>query len=99
MNNPNIEELYKKLTELAKAGDEKSARAFLTEHLKEFPAEVQEKIVFAFFQDALDKKVGIDEKISIIQKVGLDSINEIEAAEKVMINEDKISNVRASLGL
>lgn len=99
MNNQNIKSLYNKLTELVDAGDEGVVRAFLIEHLKEFPEDVQKKIAFEFFEDALDKKIESSEQVAQIQKQGLDSINEIEKAENTLKDKQKLSNLRSSLGI
>ena len=99
MNNQNISSLYNKLTELVDAGDESVVRAFLIEHLKEFPEDVQKKIAFGFFEDALDRKIEISAQNAQIQKQGMDSISEIEKAENTLKDKEKLGNLRSSLGI
>ena len=99
MNNQNISQLYSKLTELVDAGDEKAVRDFLTEHIKEFPEDVQKKIIFDFFEDALDKKIESDTQNAQIQKEGIDTISDIEKTESKLNDLKKVGDVRASLGI
>ncbi|MES2314847.1 MAG: hypothetical protein V4524_02835 [Patescibacteria group bacterium] len=99
MNNQTISDLYSKLTELVEAGDESAVRAFLADNIKSFPEDVQKKIVFEFFADAVDKKLDTDTQIAQIQKEGMDSLGEIEKAEGGLKDQEKLSNLRSSLGI
>ena len=99
MSTQDITILYKKLTELMDAGDEKNAKDFLIEHIKEFPADVQKKIVFEFFADALDKTVENKTRNTQIQKEGMEAIEEIEKEEKNLKGKQKMSNLRSDLGI
>lgn len=99
MNNQTISDLYSKLTELVEAGDEGAVRAFLVDNIKSFPADVQKKIVFEFFADALDKKLDTDTQIAQIQKEGMDSLADIEKAEGGLKDKEKLNKLRSSLGI
>ena len=99
MNNQNISQLYNKLTELVDSGDEQAVRDFLTTHIKEFPLDVQKKIVFEFFEDALDQKLENDTRNAQIQKEGTDAIDKIDKTESKLRDFQKISNLHKSLGL
>ena len=99
MNNQNISQLYNKLTELVDGGNEQAVRDFLTEHIKEFPLDVQKKIVFEFFQEALDKKVENVELNTQIQKEGIKEIKDIDNAKSKILDSQKLGDIRQSLGL
>jgi hypothetical protein len=70
-------ELLAEMERLAGAGDEKAFEAFALEHFKEFPEEVQGKILFGFYQETLEKPAG-DAITADIQKQGLDALEKIE---------------------
>jgi len=99
MSSTNITDLYNKLNELIAAGDEAAARAFLVEHLKEFPEDVRKKIVFEFFAEAVDAKIDADSNKARIQKQGMAALKDIGDAEEALKSKDKISNIRSSLGI
>ena len=48
--------LMKEFSEVVALGDEDAARKFLADNLKKFPQDVQDKIISAFFQEALSKE-------------------------------------------
>ena len=59
-------EFYKMLVEMVDAGKATEAQQYLTEHILEFPEPVQDSIMFAFFNEALqeyaNKKKGVSGK-------------------------------------
>jgi len=99
MNNQNISQLYSRLTELVDAGDEVVVRKFLAEHIKEFPLDVQKKIAFEFFADALDTTVEREEKSSQIKSDGVEAIKNIEKLESNLKDSQRLDSVKKSLGL
>ena len=93
----NVSELYNTLLGLIKAGDEKAARAFLVEHLNEFPEETQKKIIFEFFSEALDNEVESGTQKTQIQKSGMDLIEEIQKTEKTLSEQKKAVDIQIDL--
>ena len=80
--------LYNEFLAYADKGDESGARKFLVDNLTKFPQEVQDKLIFAFFEEALmDETKGMKE-IAEIQKQGLAAMSQIDKAKKIL--EDKI---------
>jgi len=90
-------ELYNKLMELVDAGDEQAAKDFLIEHIKEFPEDVRNKIIFEFFEDAVDQQIENSTNKAEIQKQGLEALKEIGKAEDSLKDEKKAADVRAKL--
>ncbi len=89
--------LYKEFMVYADKGDEAGARKFLVDNLKKFPEEVQEKITFAFFEEALmDKTKGMKE-VAEMQKEGLEAMSQIGKAKKVLEDQIKIKDLQAKL--
>ena len=93
----NIAILYKTISDLAKKGDEEALRSFLIEHLTEFPEDTQKKIVFEFFNEALDNKIDDETQKIEIQKKGMDLLKEIGEVEKTLDTHKKITNIRLDL--
>ncbi|KKR62133.1 hypothetical protein A2643_02095 [Candidatus Nomurabacteria bacterium RIFCSPHIGHO2_01_FULL_39_220] len=80
--------LYNEFLAYADKGDESGARKFLVDNLTKFPQEVQDKLIFAFFEEALmDETKGMKE-IAEIQKQGLAAMSQIDKAKRIL--EDKI---------
>jgi len=74
------EELLAQMEKLVEAGDTKALETFALEHFKEFPEEVQSKLLFSFFNETLEKEAG-DAQITEIQRQGLDALEKFSKAE------------------
>ena len=89
--------LYNEFLAYADRGDEAGARKFLVDNFKKFPEEVQEKITFAFFEEALmDKTKGMKE-VAEMQKEGLEAMSQIDKAKKILEDQIKIKDLKAKL--
>src|ERR1700722_1433199 len=84
---------------IVETGDETAAKSFLTDHIKEFPEEIQQKIVAAFFFDALEKESDEIEKRAALQKEAMAVFSDIEATERKLGDEKKKIEVKAKLGM
>ena len=80
-------------------GDERAAKDFIIDHLKEFPEQTQVRIISAFFFDALEKEADEVEKKAALQKEALAAFAEIEDAEKTLTAEKKKQDLKAGLGI
>jgi len=90
-------DLYNEFLVYADKGDEQGARNFLIENLKKFPEEVQDKLIFAFFEEALiDETKGMKE-VAEVQKQGLEAMSQIEKAKKILKDRIKIRDLRSKL--
>jgi hypothetical protein len=95
--NDNFLDLYNQFMVFVKKDDEAGARKFLVDNLQKFPEDMQEKLTFAFFEEALmDKTKGMKE-IAEMQKEGLDAVGEIDKAKKVLEDKLKIKNLKEKL--
>src|SRR3989338_6013653 len=90
-------ELYNEFLTFVEKNDEEGARIFLINNLQKFPKEMQDKLTFAFFEEALmDETKGVKD-IAEIQKQGLDAISQIDKAKKILAEKIKIEDLRSSL--
>ena len=90
-------DLYNEFLVYVDKGDEVGARAFLIDNLQKFPEEVQDKLTFAFFEEALMGETKEIKEIGEIQKQGLNAISQINKAKKILQDKIKIINLRSSL--
>lgn len=92
-----FEDLYNKFLAYVDKNDEEGARKFLIDNLQKFPEEVQDKLTFAFFEEALmDETKGIKD-IAEMQKQGLEAISQIDKAKKILEDKRKIETLRSDL--
>ncbi len=73
----NREELLAQMEKLAAAGDEKAYEAFIIEHFKELPEEVQGKVLFGFFSETVDRQAN-EKATELLQLEGLKALEELE---------------------
>ena len=92
-----IEELYEKLLAVVASGDEAAADAFLAEHLTEFPEDLQQKIMFAYFKESVEQEAGQLETIADAKKEGLELLKELEHIKKGYEEARKIQELKDSL--
>lgn len=90
--------LYDEFLRLSEAGDEQAVRTFLTDHITEFPEEVREKIVFAFFEEALAGRAAAADALVARQQEGIDTLEKIIATEKEVANTERIEELKKTLG-
>ena len=90
--------LSEEFLHLADMGDEAAARKFLTDHIMEFPEEVREKIVFAFFEEALAEKATAERAVAAVQQEGIAALRSIIASEKEMGHADTVEELKRKLG-
>lgn len=90
-------DLYNKFLAYIEKDDEQGARTFLIDNLQKFPEEVQDKLTFAFFEEALmDTTKGIKD-IAEMQKQGIDAMSQIDKAKKILEENAKVEELRGKL--
>jgi hypothetical protein len=89
--------LMKEFSEVVARGNEEDARKFLVDNLKKFPEDVQEKIVGAFFEEALSKKAEGLHTVADFQKEGLDAINDLEQGKRQLQDKQKLLDLKESI--
>ncbi len=92
-------DLYNQFYAVVQKGDEEAAKAFIVEHFKEFPEAVQDKITFAFFEDALDKSVEEDGQMADFKGKGLEILEALGDVKKALEEEKKMQTVKQGLGI
>ena len=90
-------DLYNEFMVYVDKNDEQGARKFLIDNLQKFPEEVQDKITFAFFEEALKDEAKNIKNIAEMQKQGLDAMSQIDKAKKILEEKKKIEDLRSNL--
>ena len=96
MNNT-FSDLYNEFLAYVDKGDESGARKFLIDNLSKFPEDVQGKLTLAFFEEALMKETKGVKEIVEMQKEGLEALNQIGKAKKILADKVKVKDLRAKL--
>lgn len=89
--------LYNEFLGYVNKNDGEGARRFLIDNLQKFPKETQDKLIFAFFEDALINETRDIKNIAEMQEQGLDAMSQIEKAKKILEDKRKIEKLRSSL--
>ena len=97
--NDAMKSLRDEFMKIVGTGDEQKARAFLLDHLKEFPEDAQTKIISAFFFDALAQDADDIEKRAAVQKKALAAFVNLEDAGKKLGEEKKKAELKKGLGI
>lgn len=92
-----IDELYEKFRGFVESGDENGARAFVIEHINDFPEEARAAIVFEFFKDALAEQVQEDDALVAYKKHGTTMMEGIISTEKELENQARIIELQETL--
>lgn len=90
-------DLYNEFMVYADKDDEQGVRNFLVDNLQKFPGEIQDKLTFAFFEEALMDTAKEIKDIAEMQKQGLGAMSQIGKARKILEDEIKIENLRSNL--
>jgi len=95
--NDTFTDLYNEFMVFVERGDEAGARKFLIDNLTKFPKDVQDKLTFAFFEEALTDEAKSITDIAELQKQGLEAMSQIDKAKKVIEDQVKIKDLKAKL--
>ena len=95
--NDTFTDLYNEFMVFVEKGDEAGARKFLVDNLTKFPKDMQDKLTYAFFEEALTDEAKSIEAIAEMQKQGLEAMGQIDKAKKTIDDQAKIKDLKAKL--
>jgi hypothetical protein len=90
-------ELYEKFFEIAARGDEAAAREFLLSNIKQFPQDIQDSIVVAFIEEALEKKNSNDATLSDLRKEGFAATEAMLKAKHELAKKEKLEGLKKEI--
>lgn len=97
MANVISEDLYNEFLKVVEAGDEQKAKDFLVDHLEEFPKELQDNIIMAFFEEALSKEKTGSAAIKKFQSEGIKLMKELESEKSEVGAKAKLLQIKESI--
>ncbi len=92
-----FKELDANLEKLIDAGDESAARQYLVDHYIDFPLDVQDKIAFAFFTEAVDAAEEEDAVVSAVQEEGISIMRFLSQVKREIADAQRVNTLRAQL--
>lgn len=92
-----VNERYNELLEIVKNGTEQESMTFLKTYFKEFPQDLQEKILFAFFVDEVNRQHEELYALEEVKRSGFDVLKKLEAIKKEMEEAQKIHDLEERL--
>ncbi|MEN9561141.1 MAG: hypothetical protein RIQ56_414 [Candidatus Parcubacteria bacterium] len=90
-------DLYAEIAKFVEAGDEAGARAFIVEHIQEFPEEAREAIVFEFFKEALGTQTDAVATVQNFKSEGKKIWEVLNEADAELENQAKIIELKEQL--
>lgn len=93
-----MNQIYDQFIDLLSEGDESKMLAFLETHIKELPEDLQEKVIFALFEDSVNKNVEEGEALAAAQKEGSEILKKLQEAKKNYEEAQQIEALKAGMG-
>lgn len=90
-------DLYNEFRRLAQEGNEEKVRRFLMDHLKEFPENIQEDIIFAFFEEGLERSAEEEEVVGNVREGVIEAGKTVEKLQGILDNRVKMEEIRKKL--
>jgi hypothetical protein len=97
MNDTIPKDFRESLEKIMAAGDEAKAREFIIENLKLLPQKVQDSIITALVEEALEKKNNEDQDISNVRKEVMRAFSETGDAVDELEKHAKLKEIKESL--
>ena len=82
--------LYAQFADIMNNGTEEGARAFLLEHMNEFPEDLREKVVLALFEEGLHEAAANKAAVEEFQREGIEIAHELEKGKRVLDDRIKV---------
>lgn len=89
--------LYDKFKEIVDSGTEEDARAFLLNHLNEFPEDMRQNIILSLFQQGLQDAAAAATARQEFQQEGIDAIQELETGKRIMDDNQKVFDLQEKM--
>ncbi len=91
------EALYDEFVKIAETGDESAARAFLTEHMEEFPEETRNELISTFLTEAITEEAETLVARAEVEKRVLETATELKSARNEVLNQQRIGQLKEQL--
>lgn len=92
-----MNEIYEKFIEILSSEDTEQINKFLEEHFDELPQDLQEKIIFALFEDAAEKKLAGHEALLEFEQDGLETLKKLQQVLTTYQEAQQIESLTSNL--
>lgn len=92
----NLRSLYNQFLDVVEKGTEEEAKKFLVDHFRDFPEHLQKEIVFAFFEEGL-QKASDGERVVAAQRLVAEGIQAMGRVRTKIEDQIKIAAVQEQL--
>ena len=82
--------LFDDLRGVFENGSEEEVRAFLVDHISAFPDDIKDEIVFAFFEEGLDKAIEEKGKLVEFEEAGIEELKTLPLSNRLIKNTHRI---------
>jgi hypothetical protein len=93
----NFLSLYNQFKEVMDKGTEEQAQQFLVDHLKEFPEDVKNEIVFSLFESGVNEMAAQDSAMLTFKKEGLELASDLEKALRILDDKLKVLDLQEKI--
>lgn len=89
--------LFDDLRGVFENGSEEEVRAFLVDHISAFPDDIKDEIVFAFFEEGLDKAIEEKGKLVEFEEAGIEELKTLAELKRRIDDRIKVMELEEKL--
>lgn len=89
--------LYAQFREILDTGTEDQTQKFLTDHMQEFPEDMQQVITLALFENGLNKAAESQKAVEDFKKEGIEIVDELEKGKRILDDKRKILDLQEKI--
>jgi hypothetical protein len=89
--------LYAQFREILDTGTEEQAQKFLTDHMGEFPEDMQQTITLALFENGLNEAAESQVAVDNFKQEGIEIIDELEKGKRILDDKLKILDLQEKI--
>lgn len=90
-------ELKKQITAILATGDEAKFRQFIDDHMQEFPQSVQDDLILALVEEAVDKQADRQSSLDHFKKEALAALDILGNAKGEIEKQEKLREIKKSI--
>ena len=89
--------LYAQFREILNTGTEEQAQKFLTDHMKEFPEDMQQTITLALFENGINEAAENQKAVEDFKQEGIEIADELEKGKRILDDKLKVLDLQEKM--
>jgi len=89
--------LYAQFREVLDTGTEGQAQKFLTDHMHEFPEDMQQTITLALFENGLYEVAENKKAVEDFKQEGIEIVCELEKGKRILDDKQKVLDLQGKM--